>query len=201
MSASPHARDRAISIARTDFVKALDLARKVSNPWFRCQALAWVARFGPEGEVTRIAEEAVEAANKCDDAFQKVAALSWPVRALVERDRRRQAESIVAVALTRVAEVRHPVCRADALFLLIQAAWSLPKGLRGSLVSALRGACRDAKSWRTGRMLYTVALFVSVEDNRLAREIITSLPEGRLRRKGERDLAEGRFETPRAFFD
>jgi hypothetical protein len=37
-------RERAIKKAKTNFHEALSLARKVSEPWYRAQALAWVAR-------------------------------------------------------------------------------------------------------------------------------------------------------------
>src|SRR4051794_33850963 len=115
-------RDRAIHLTRTgNPCKALALAREVSVPWNRCIILAWVARFAPADEVPKIAEEALMAARKSEDAYQRLAVLAWPLRALIEREQRGKAERLLRDALPQITHVTHPVSRADALFLLVQA--------------------------------------------------------------------------------
>jgi hypothetical protein len=79
-------RDIAMRVAETDFKKALILARKVSEPWFRCQALAGTARYAPEEHVVQIAEEAIAASLTETEPYMKVAATAWPFRALIERN-------------------------------------------------------------------------------------------------------------------
>jgi hypothetical protein len=193
-------RDRAIAKARLDFPAALDLARRVSSPWFRCQALAWVARYAPAGEVARIAEEAAKVAQKSDDSYERLAALAWPVRALVELGLTQPAERLVRQALTRATEVNHPVRRADALFLLTQAGWGLSWKIRISLTEVLFSSCHQSKSWRAARIIHDVILLLSREDFQRAEMLTKSLPDGRLRRKIERSLADSAVMSPREFF-
>src|SRR5215212_6204670 len=116
-------RDRAIQAAKTDYRSALKRARAVSDPVYRSQALAWVARFAPDGDVVVVAQEAVKAAYEGKDAYQHVAASAWAVRALAERGETRQAERLGGELLPLSDGISHPVSRLNALFLLWQAAW------------------------------------------------------------------------------
>jgi hypothetical protein len=45
-------RDRAISLAESRPGEALKQARQIDEPWFRAQALAWVARFADIDVIT-----------------------------------------------------------------------------------------------------------------------------------------------------
>jgi hypothetical protein len=80
-------RDSAIHLAPSDPGRAAEIARTIESPWYRCQALAWVARFAPEGQVEALAEEALYSCHTARDMFQAVGASAWPVRALIERGR------------------------------------------------------------------------------------------------------------------
>src|SRR5690606_35986347 len=84
-------RDVAMRTAKTDFKSALSLARKVSESWFRCQALAGAARYAPDEHVVKTAEEAISAAFTAPDFYKKVAATAWPLRTLIERKQEQKA--------------------------------------------------------------------------------------------------------------
>ena len=61
MSDNPaQARDRAISLAHSDPSAAITLAREINDPWFACQALAWVGRFWPGDDFESVINEAFE---------------------------------------------------------------------------------------------------------------------------------------------
>ena len=69
-----------------DFDSAVIAAECRREPWARCQALACVARFGPEHRVVEIAWRAHTAAQDGSDSYQRVFPAAWPLRALIERD-------------------------------------------------------------------------------------------------------------------
>lgn len=77
-------RDQACLLATTNPGKALDKARKIAEPWYRAQALAWVARFA-ENNAVAIAREAARAAMECDDDYKQSAVRAWEIAALAER--------------------------------------------------------------------------------------------------------------------
>jgi hypothetical protein len=193
-------RERAIQAAPLDFEKALTLARKVSEPWFRCQALAWVARYAPEAKVVQLAQEAVETALLGKDAYQQVAAAAWPVRALAERGKAQKAAQLVAQLAALSAEIPHPVSRLNALFLLWQAADPLPKSVKEGVMGALVSACRAADSWQAGRTMRDLALMLASEDRSQAEQFVSSMPESSYKRQAEKRLAAGETHRPRAFF-
>nr|GFD49131.1 hypothetical protein [Tanacetum cinerariifolium] len=78
-------RDRAVSLAKSYPKEALKQARQVEKPWFRAQALSWVARFA-ERDVITISVEAAQAAAAGDDKYQQCAVRAWEIAALAERD-------------------------------------------------------------------------------------------------------------------
>lgn len=193
-------RERAVRLARTDFRRALELARKVSQPWFRCQALAWVARFAPESEVVRIVQEALRAVSHAEDPYRKVVPAAWPIRALIERGHGRRAAALLPNLIEASGRIGHPVSRIEALLVVIQAAWPLGASTRAGVREALIAACRAASSWRAGRALRDLALMVAAEDEEEAQRLIASMPEGVYRRQAVRRLAEGQRLKPRSFF-
>ena len=77
-------RDHACNLAKQGSSKALELARSISEPWFKSQALAWVARFS-EDECLKIAMQAAKAASECDDEYKRTAVRAWEIAALAKR--------------------------------------------------------------------------------------------------------------------
>jgi hypothetical protein len=57
-------RDHVSTIAKSNPMKALAQARDISEPWYRTQALSWVARFTNDDPVS-VASEAAKAAKEC----------------------------------------------------------------------------------------------------------------------------------------
>lgn len=194
-------RERAIRAATSDTDAALRLARDVDDPWYRCQALAWVARFAPEDDaVARIADESLAAARSTDDAYKHVAAAAWPVRALVEHDLPTRAVAAVADRLPTARAIPHPVNRVDALDLLHQAIFPLGPAARRAAQQSLVDACLAANSWRAGRTLRDLVLTVAADDPAEVQSILARTPESAYRRQTLRHLAAGRHDPPRPFF-
>jgi len=73
-------RDESCDLAKVRPLEALNKAREIPDPWFRAQALSWVARFIDTNPVS-IAAEAGMAAADCDDDYKKSAVRAWEISA------------------------------------------------------------------------------------------------------------------------
>jgi hypothetical protein len=197
---APKERERAVRAATTNSERALALARQVSHPWYRAQALAWVARFAPEAGVVRIAQEALRTASRAEDPYQVVGASAWPIRALIERDHRERAVQQLPSLLESAERIQHPVSRIEALFLLVQAVWPLGSRGRKPVLDRLALLCQTTPGWRAGRALRELALMLADEDETEARRVADSMPQGPYKRQALRRLTAGRRARPRPFF-
>ena len=189
-------RDTAICAAKTDFKKALALARKVSESWFRCQALAEAARFAPDDEVVSTAKEAISAALTATDSYKRVAATAWPLRALIERNQEQKAVQQLPEILALAAQIENSVSRSDALFLLWQAFF--PVQDHESILGALVKSC--AGHWKADYILRQVVLILASESTEEAHKLADSMPEGKYKRQAEKRLSEGQKEQAWRFY-
>ncbi len=193
-------RAKALTAARADFGKALLLAENVSEACYRCQSLAAVARLAPEAEVIRVADKALKAATLAGDAYKRVAAAAWPVRALAERGKAQFANRVIQALLEEAVQIEPPVSKISALAVLWEAAWPLPLEIKQPVLNALLSACQVADSWKAGRILRDIALVVAAEDRPQAERIIAFMQEGAYKRQAQRRLDAGQVGTARFFF-
>jgi hypothetical protein len=191
MSDNPtEARDRACSLAHSDPSAALTLAREINDPWFACQALAWVGRFWPGDDFESVINEAFEVGRKCSDPYQAVASAAWPLRALIERGASGQINTIVLSLLAVANEIASFASRSEALFLLFQAT---KPGMQANWLPVLEELIKASVptlNWRQSRSLSAAILIVAADDNRLANDIVHRLPEGRLKTQIEKRLTK-----------
>ena len=196
-------RDRAISLARSDPSAALTLAREISDPWFACQALAWVGRFWPGDDFETVINEAFEIGRKCSDPYRVVASAAWPVRDLIERGASSQISTMVLPLLALANEIPSFASRSEALFLLFQAA---KPGMQTNWLPVLEELIKASfptLHWRQSRSLSEAVLIVAAADSRLANDILHRLPESRLKTQIEKRLNRPLHPTNtrlRAFF-
>ena len=193
-------RDAACRLALSDSAAALAAARKVSKPWFKCQALACVARFSLDDQVEKIANEAVNTAMSDTDPYRQVAVCAWPLRALAERGEVRAAKVLLTRLIQSSPTILNGVCRMDALHLVFEAAWPFHELHRERLLSSLLSACHSSNSWKGAWLLAIVASVVASEDRVQAQQIIDQLRDGKNRRKAQRNLDCGKINTVRSFF-
>lgn len=189
-------RNAATRVAKNDWEKALSLARKVSDSWFRCQALAHVARVAPDKQVVSLAEEAISAALTATDSYKRVAVAAWPLRALLERNQEPKAIQLLPAILAQAAQIENPVSRSDALFLLWQAFF--PAQGQKTVLGALVKSC--AGHWKADYILRQAVLIWAREDMDEARKLAASMPESKYKRQAQTRLAEGQTEQARQFF-
>jgi hypothetical protein len=143
-------RDQAADLAKASPAKALEKARGIAEPWFRAQALAWVARFSP-GETPAIAKEAAKAASACDDTYKQAAVRAWEIAALAETGAATNARKSLGSAVELAKKISHSGSRAEALLLLCHAADKIGRETRDQACTELISACPDGAHWRCKR--------------------------------------------------
>ena len=155
-------RDRACTLAKSNPKKALDQARKVNEAWFRAQALSWVARF-TDGDPVAVASEAAKAARQCEDDYKKSAVRAWEIAALAERGCTPQARKSLSEALTLAKSVKPISSRSEALFRLLQAAFTIGRDEASKVYEILRTSCPPDEHWRCKRAVRDGGKMISGE--------------------------------------
>lgn len=155
-------RDRATSLAKSCPNEALKQARQVDEPWFRAQALAWVARFA-DSDVVTIAAEAAKAATEGGDKYQQCAVRAWEIAALAERDYKSEASKRLREALNIAKNVEPVASRSEALFLLFQASARIAPTDAEKVFEVLKSLCPAEAHWRCQRALRNGAKMMSGE--------------------------------------
>jgi len=143
-------RDHACTLAKSNPKKALVQARNVNEPWFRAQALSWVARF-TDGDPVTVASEAAKAARECEDDYKKSAVRAWEIAALAERDCKTAARKSMREALALGKVVEPMSSRSEALFLLFQAAFTIGRDEATRVYEILKTSCPVKEHWRCKR--------------------------------------------------
>ena len=183
----------------TEPVRALELARSISEPWYRCQSLAHVAwRLEDRKQSEKVIGEALAAAYEQSQPNRVVTVASWAVRAMVKKNDRRLS-SVVDELLQKIQRETNPVRQADALFFLFEAVFYEWR-LRDLVLDALLNACEQMNSWKRPYILRDIALVFAKDDPERAAQIVDLIGEDRWSRKTHREIAAGKWLGPHEFF-
>lgn len=199
-NSSTHQRELACKLATVDTQKAYATAKRIESPLFRCQALACVARYADDNAGVGIVADAFAAADKADDAYLRISATAWPLRALIERERLEQARECLQIQLTRVSQIVPDSSRSEALFLVFQAVFPAGQEFWRPVIDQLAEVADTPPHWRTIRNLQEAILMIADEAPDLASQMADRLPAGRRRRQLESQLTAGMRRQPREFF-
>lgn len=143
-------RDDAIDMAKSDPTEALGRAHAITDPWFRAQALSWVARF-TDGDPVVIAAEAAESALSCDDNYKRAAVRAWEIAALAERGFTIAAQKSLREAIALAQNAEPPSSRSEALYLLLEASFKIGHDDAAEVYEVLKASCRPDEHWRCKR--------------------------------------------------
>lgn len=182
-------RGQACALAASEPHRAFDLARTIPDGWYRCQAMAHVARTAPADLSEQAFREARRAAAQSYDNYQRAGVLAFAITAALERGRKDLANAMLADALALVPSVEPMASRAYALNLL----WSTiahtgDAAMRAEVLAATHSHCHPDRSWRARRLYREIADWLAERDPRKARALIAAMPEGKTRRYLERRL-------------
>lgn len=187
-------------LASTDPARALATARAIRDPWFACQALAWVARYAPEPQFIKIIRESLRVCSTELDPYRVVAPAAWPIRAIVERNHSQLLPAVIPDLLRRANDIENLGSRSEAIFLLFQAVFPAGRGSWFPVLQSLREASTPLINWRQRRNLCDAVLITWNVDEQLALEITNGLDDLKLKKKIEKLLARSKPYEPRPFF-
>lgn len=179
--------------------KALEVARSISGPWYRCQSLAQVAWcLEDRKEYKKVIGEALAAAFEQDEPNRIVSVASWAVRVMVKKSDP-QLKPAVDRLLDQIQREPNPVRQADALFYLFEAVFQ-ETHLRDLVLDVLLRACGQMHSWKHPVVLSDIAFVLAIDDPNRAAEIVDLIGDCRKGRQARRAIAEGKWLGPHEFF-
>jgi hypothetical protein len=204
-------RDQVSRIVGTDIDSALRIARKIGDPWFRCQALAHVAwHAAAPRRFFGLVAESLESGWSIKIPNRAVTVIAWPVAALARRQfpdaaaMKRNGRELRAV-IDRLAKViagePSPASRADALLMHVHALSPFRPELRNGVLGLLVKECQNPANRKRQRQVEEAALVVAPDDP--ARAIgLTALLEGtRKNRTIAKITNQSEVLGPKPFFD
>lgn len=135
-------RNTVHSIAATDPERALRLARGILEPWFRCQALAFVAERESDAKAReRLIREALNAAGELGEPNRVVSVSAWPLQVLNRSGDSARLAKEVERLLSVIGAEPQAVRRADAIYQLLDKLQDAPSSVFGRLMDTFQAAC------------------------------------------------------------
>ncbi|MEP7211341.1 MAG: hypothetical protein ABI740_10930 [Alphaproteobacteria bacterium] len=196
------ARNMSNHLASDQPERALAVARAIEAPWFRCQALAHVARYWPDENYDRFLEEAVRAGDLQDDVYSQVAVSAWPIRAYLERGNPTPARKLLAKYTRAASAIENLGGRSQALFTIFQSSKPFAPDLWQPVFWAVVSAAEPALAWRQRRNLRDAAAMVASDHPELVQEALKKMSDEKNLSLISRDLdkSDKRKVEPRPFF-
>jgi hypothetical protein len=153
-------RDEVAQLAKTNFAKATELAKKIDDPWFQAQAWSHLARYADKP--LPFSRKAAKSAAQGRDDYQRSAVRAWEIAALAERKLSLHARRSLTESLELAASVNPVSSRAEALLLLVQAAFKISKQDAVEAAEVFRKAC-SSSHWRSKRARKHVEMILKEE--------------------------------------
>ena len=191
-------RDAVAHQAKTDSSAALQSARNISDPWFRAQALAHVARYSKE-QSREIADQAAAAAEDCPDAYKQCAVRAWEIAALAERSDCRAAFARLKSVLSKIGTVVPPSSRSEALSLLLHAAARIGIGAAQDVAAIIVNISNKDSHWRCQRATVDAIGVVQRLSPDSALSLSEKVSDVKLKGKCDKIMAAGGT-SPRKYF-
>jgi len=186
-------RGQVHDIVQRDPAEAYAQALTIPDGWYRCQALATVARHAPDELSETAFRQARRAAADAFDDYQRAAVLAFAITAAFERARRDLVEAMLADAFKLVPSIEPMASRAYALNLLWStAAYYGDDLLREAVIEQMQAHVHPDRSWRARAFYRDIADWLSERDPRRARAFVAAMPHGKaqayLKRRRGSDL-------------
>jgi hypothetical protein len=194
---STQLRDQAASIAATNPVGALEIARRIDEPWFRCQALAYAALHCPESaQRIKIIDESFEASENCRTDYKRVAVAVWPLKVLVLSQEEERYRVRIGVLLDQAKAIENPISCVHAIEQILGAINGAPKEIVGAVLTEVETACRKIRSWKVDSAIQHVAVCYFAHAPHQMLKLVESMTNKRIQRKTLMDLELTREHPP-----
>ncbi len=141
MSTHTSHRDSAARLATTDWPAALAHARAITDPWFLCQALSYVAFHAPDAATREaLLAESFAAADALIQPNRVVSVSAWPLKVAATYWPLDRVQREIARQLAIIAREPSPVRRANGLLHTIDALLRCPGAIE-PVLRAFVDAC------------------------------------------------------------
>jgi hypothetical protein len=162
--------------------RAIDVARSIQHPWYRCQALANVGQAHPD-KVTalRLIEESFRAAEEQDEVNRIVTVASWPLKVCVTLAPE-MAQKYLTRLLALAAKEPHGLRRGDALHALLFAVAESP-ALKAQAIPPLVDTITAKHGWRIELLIADTATLIRFDHPEYLPRLLAAHPENRRKRK------------------
>jgi len=191
-------RDAVARQAKTDTSAALQSARSIADPWFRAQALAYVARYS-DAQPKQIADQAAAAAEECSDAYKQCAVRAWEIAALAERFENKAALARLKSVLSKIGTVFPPSSRSEALSMLLHAAARIGATAAEDVADIIVHISNNDSHWRCHRAAVDAIGVVYRLSPETGVAISDKVSDVKLKLKCDKIMAHGGT-SPREFF-
>ena len=169
--------------ASKNLAEALDTAREIEDPWYRCQALAYVAEIETCRERRNsILKEAFSVALEQNSANRVVTVSAWPLAVLCKFGELEIAKGEIERLKEIAKSESNPVCWVDSIFELLKKT-NGTQAITKQLLPPFKEACAAAHGWRTDRNLRDAIAWVANFDRDEALELIELIHEPRVKRQ------------------
>lgn len=184
------------NVATFNPAEALELAKSVADPWFRCQELAGVAKNTSEISIREIAlSESFKAGAETQEPNRIIKVSSWPLNVLVKFGMIDWLKQEIARLLEVIRTEPHPYRRIDALNWILHSGFHAGPELYRGVLDEIRRAAEEAYGWKVAYLLLVGSQTANEFDHESAIEIALMIRNLRTRRSAlraidERQLAE-----------
>ena len=167
------ARGKVQRLAEHDPVQALQVARSIEHPWYRCQAIASIVEMNPTDQAARsLLDEAFAAAYSQDQPNRIASVALWPLRLLVNREPGK-ASAHAQKLLQVISREPHGLRKLDGLQAILITVAPL-KDLRNLVLAPFEAAAEASRGWRTERIVNDIAAMLIPFDPDAAMRLVSS---------------------------
>lgn len=185
-------RNKVKQLVTSDIDKAATLAAEINDPWFKSQALAFVAdKIGDRKRKEKILEQSFSSALEADSPNRIVSVSSWPLRVLSKSKEVKLVNTEVNKLINILEKESHPVRKLDALLNLIHALHHGPIETLNTVVKKYIEIAEICKSWKKDTGLYEIALLIKKHDLKASHRLINLIWDDVKKKKALKDIENG----------
>lgn len=175
-------------LAAQDPKRALQVARSIEHPWYRCQAITSVVEANLSyHRAEALLDEALAAAHSQDEPNQIASVGRWPLRQLVAIASPKAADQAKRL-LQVIANEPHGLRKLDGLCGVLLAVAS-SADLRALVLEPFLQAAVASQGWRTERLIDTAAAALIPFDRAAATRILGQRPPSRYTKRSRAALS------------
>jgi hypothetical protein len=112
-------RHQVLKLVTSDIKHAYKLGKSITHPWYKCQALAYIAEHSSNHLIKQILEESFNSAMLCHDPNRRVTVACWPLKIAIENDLKQHIEDFMVKITAQINQNMDPLskwCASDIVF-------------------------------------------------------------------------------------